>query len=160
MNQRKCKYCENICLRISRAVAVTKLCTLLWNARIFTELQPVQNLRIFSNNLIMFKIDLRKLWSQRPLWSFRQAHRRAAWTLTCGIYGTVWMRCERVIGRWQRGCGECCLVFSFVWSWLWSVYGVFFPDLAVLCWTPPPSWHSEVLTFFVIGWPCLCFKTN
>ena len=36
-------------------------CIYFWNATIFTELQPVQNLRIFSNNLMMFKIDLRKL---------------------------------------------------------------------------------------------------
>ena len=69
------KYCENICPRISRAVAVTKLSTKLWNVRILTELQPVQNLRIFSNNLTMFKIDLRKLWSQRPVWCSKRAHR-------------------------------------------------------------------------------------
>ena len=79
-----CKYCENICLRISRAVAVTKLSTKLWNARILIELQPVQNRRIFSNNLIMFKIDLRKLWSQRPVWSSKRAHRetrlKPAWS--------------------------------------------------------------------------------
>ena len=74
---RTCKYCENICLRISRAVAVTKLCTKLWNARILTELQPVQNLRIFSNNLMMFKIDLRKLWSQRAIWCSKRAHHRS-----------------------------------------------------------------------------------
>ena len=74
---RTCKYCENICLRISRAVAVTKLSTKLWNARILTELQPVQNLRIFFNNLIMFKIDLRKLWSQRPVWCSKPAQPRA-----------------------------------------------------------------------------------
>ena len=71
------KYCENICLRISRAVAVTKLCTKLWNARISNELQHLENLRIFSNNLIMFKIDLRKLWSQRPVWCSKRAHHRS-----------------------------------------------------------------------------------
>ena len=74
---RTCKYCDNICLRISRAVAETKLSTKLRNARILTELQPVQNLRIFSNNLMMFKIDLRKLWSHRPLWSLKPAHHRS-----------------------------------------------------------------------------------
>ena len=73
---RTCKYCDNICLRISRAVAVTKLCTKLWNARISNEIQHVENRRIFSNNLIMFKIDLRKLWSQRPVCSFKRAHRK------------------------------------------------------------------------------------
>ena len=72
-----CKYCENICLRISRAVAVKKFCTKLWNATIFTELEPVQNLRIFSNNLMMFKIDLRKLWSQRAVWCSKPAHHRS-----------------------------------------------------------------------------------
>ena len=81
---RTCKYCENICIRISRAVAVTKLSTKLWNTRIFTELQPVQNLRIFSNNLMIFKIDLRKLWIHRPIWSLKRAHHRsrfkAAWS--------------------------------------------------------------------------------
>ena len=49
-----------------------------------TELQPVQDLRIFSNNLITFKIDLRKLWSHRPIWSLKRAHHRsrfkAAWS--------------------------------------------------------------------------------
>ena len=81
---RTCKYCENICLRISRAVAVTKLCTKLWNARISNELQEIENLRIFSNNLMMLKIDLRKLWSHRPIWSLKPAHHRsrfkAAWS--------------------------------------------------------------------------------
>ena len=72
-----CKYCDNICLRISRAVAVTKLCTKLWNARISNEVQHVENRRIFSNNLIMFKIDLRKLWSQRPVWCSKPAQPRA-----------------------------------------------------------------------------------
>mgnify|MGYP003314967982 CR=1 FL=1 len=76
------KYCNNICLRISRAVAVTKLCTKLWNARISNEVQHVENRRIFSSNLIVFKIDLRKLWSQRPVWSFRRAHRRPRWKST------------------------------------------------------------------------------
>ena len=52
-------FCRKICLRISRAVAVTRIWTRLWNARILAQLQPVQNLRIFSNNLMMFKIDLR-----------------------------------------------------------------------------------------------------
>ena len=70
---RTCKYCENICLRISRAVAVKKFCTKLWNATIFTELEPVQNLRIFSNNLMMFKIDLRKLQTHWPIWSSKRA---------------------------------------------------------------------------------------
>ena len=67
-------FCRKICLRISRAIAVTKICTYFWNARILTELEPVQNLRIFSNNLTMFKIDLRKLWIHRPLWSSKRAH--------------------------------------------------------------------------------------
>ena len=70
-------YCRKIFLRISRAVAVTKKCPHFWNARILTELQPVQNLRIFSNNLMMFKIDLRKLWSQRAIWCSKPAHHRS-----------------------------------------------------------------------------------
>ena len=67
-------YCRKICLRISRAVAVTKICTHFWNARILTELEPVQNLRIFSNNLMIFKIDLRKLQTQRAIWCPKPAH--------------------------------------------------------------------------------------
>ena len=74
---RTCKYCENICLRISRAVAVKKFPPKLWNARISTELQPVQNLRIFSNNLMMFKIDLRELQRNWPICSSRPAHHRS-----------------------------------------------------------------------------------
>ena len=70
---RTCKYCENICLRISRAVAVKKFCTELWNATKFTELEPVQNLRIFSNNLMMFKIELRKLQTHWSIWSSKRA---------------------------------------------------------------------------------------
>ena len=72
-----CKYGDNICLRISRAVAVTKLSTKLWNARIFNQLQPVQNLRIFSNNLMMFKIDLRELQRNWAIWCFKPAHHRS-----------------------------------------------------------------------------------
>ena len=71
------RYCDNICLRISRAVAVKKFCTKLWNATIFTELEPVQNLRIFSNNLMMFKIDLRKLQTHWPVWCSKPAQPRA-----------------------------------------------------------------------------------
>ena len=77
-------FCRKICLRISRAVAVTKKCPHFWNARISTELQPVQNLRIFSNNLMMFKIDLRKLQTHWAIWCSKPAHHRsrfkAAWS--------------------------------------------------------------------------------
>ena len=69
-------YCRNICLRISRAVAVKKFCPKLWNARTSNEVQRVENWQIFFNNLSTFKIDLRKLWNQRPVRSFRRAHRR------------------------------------------------------------------------------------
>ena len=70
------RYCDNICLRISRAVAVKKFCPKLWNARTSNEVQRVENWQIFFNNLSTFKIDLRKLWNQRPVRSFRRAHRR------------------------------------------------------------------------------------
>ena len=40
------------------------------------EVQHVENWWIFFNNLCTFKIDLRKLWNQRPVRSFRRAHRR------------------------------------------------------------------------------------
>ena len=66
-------FCRKTWLRISRAVAVTKNCPHFWNARISTELQPVQNLRIFSNNLTMFKIYLRKLKTHWPIWSSKRA---------------------------------------------------------------------------------------
>ena len=69
-------YCDNICLRISRALAVKKFCPKLWNARTSNEVQHVENWQIFFNNLSTFKIDLRKLWNQRPVRSFRRAHRR------------------------------------------------------------------------------------
>ena len=71
------KYCDNICLRISRAAEGACPRPSIWNARTSNEVQRVENRRIFSNNLIMFKIDLRKLWSQRPVWSFRRAHHRS-----------------------------------------------------------------------------------
>ena len=70
-------FCRKICLRISRAVAVTKKCPHFWNARISTELQPVQNLRIFSNNLMMFKIDLRELQRNWAIWCSKPAHHRS-----------------------------------------------------------------------------------
>ena len=77
-------FCRKTCLRICRAATVTKKCPHFWNARISTELQPVQNLRIFSNNLMMFKIDLRKLQTHWPIWSSKLAHHRsrfkAAWS--------------------------------------------------------------------------------
>ena len=66
-------FCRKTCLRISRAVHVTKFCTYFWNATIFTELEPVQNLRIFSSNLMMFKIDLRELQTHWPIWSSKRA---------------------------------------------------------------------------------------
>ena len=43
---------------------------------ISNEVQHVENWQIFFNNLSTFKIDLRKLWNQRPVRSFRRAHRR------------------------------------------------------------------------------------
>ena len=46
----------------------------LWNARTSNEVQHVENLSIVSDISITFKIDLRKLWSQRPVWSFKRAH--------------------------------------------------------------------------------------
>ena len=70
-------FCRKTCLRISRAVHVTKFCTYFWNATIFTELEPVQNLRIFSSNLMMFKIDLRELQTYWPIWSSKPAHHRS-----------------------------------------------------------------------------------
>ena len=70
-------FCRKTCLRISRAVAVTKICTRLWNARILAQLQPVQNLRIFSNNLMMFKIDLRELQRNWAIWCSKPAHHRS-----------------------------------------------------------------------------------
>ena len=73
---RTCKYGDNVCLRISIAVAVKKLSPKLWNARTSNEVQHVENWQIFFNNLSTFKIDLRKLWNQRPVRSFRRAHRR------------------------------------------------------------------------------------
>ena len=54
-----------------------KIGTYFWNAKIFTELEPVQNLRIFSSNLMMFKIDLRELQTHWPIWSSKSAHHRS-----------------------------------------------------------------------------------
>ena len=48
----------------------------LWNARTSNEVQRVENLNIDPDILSTFKIDLRKLWNQRPVRSFRRAHRR------------------------------------------------------------------------------------
>ena len=70
-------FCRKTWLRISRAVAVTKNCPHFWNARISTELQPVQNLRLFSNNLTMFKIDLRELQTHWAIWCSKPAHHRS-----------------------------------------------------------------------------------
>ena len=44
-----------------------KICPKLWNARASNEGQHVEIRRILSGILITFKIDLRKLWSQRPV---------------------------------------------------------------------------------------------
>ena len=69
---------------------------------------------------------------------------------------------------WQRGCGECSLVCSFVWRGFFGcvlelivvcVWGVF------LIWrccaeNPPFLGTRKFLRFFVIRWPCLCFKPN
>ena len=74
---RTCKYCDNICLRISRALAVKKFCPKLWNTRISNEVQRVENLNIKHDILIALNIDLREFWSQGPVRSFRRAHQRS-----------------------------------------------------------------------------------
>ena len=146
------RYCRKICLRISRAVAVTKNCTHFWNARISTELQPVQNLRIFSNNLMMFKIYLRKLWSERAIWCSKRAHHRSrfepAWSrnrhkrskflnfsvhLATALFrrdshwiwydSCVWTRSERWFRRWSFSSTEAFHVDHWV-DWFTSTQGI------------------------------------
>ena len=83
--------------------------------------------------------------------------------VACEFWGSCvvsfyWRPVVAMIGRWERGCGECCLVWSFLWSGffgcvlelMWSVCGVLvwgFSGLAALCGKPPSPLlqHSEVL---------------
>ena len=60
-----------------------------------------------------------------------------------------------MMGRWQRGCGECSLVCSFVWRGFFEcvlelivvcVWGAFLICGVVRKTTL--SWHSEVLASF------------
>ena len=60
-----------------------------------------------------------------------------------------------MIGRWKRGCGEWCLICSFVWS---GFFGCVLELIVVCVWgvflicgvvrKTPPSRHSEILAFF------------
>ena len=70
------RFCRERWLRISRALAVKKICPKSWNARTSNEVQRVENLNIDPDILIKFNIDLRDFWSQVPVRSFRRAHRR------------------------------------------------------------------------------------
>ena len=145
-------FCRKTCLRISRAVHVTKKCPHFWNARISTELQPVQNLRIFSNNLMMFKIDLRKLQTHWPVWCSKPAQPRAEFmTMDLQIHdkrskflnffahsatalfrrdshwiwydSCVWTRSERWFRRWSISSTEAFHVDHWV-DWFTSTQGI------------------------------------
>ena len=65
-----------------------------------------------------------------------------------GIYGIVWMTCERVIGRWKRECGECCLVCSFVWR---DLFGCVLELIVVCVWGVFLIWRCCAETPIFLG---------
>ena len=81
---------------------------------------------------------------------------RGQWHLRYSL-DALWA-CDWTVAMWMRRMLSrffFCLKLIVVCVW-----GVFSWFGGVVRKPPPPSWHSEVLTVFVIGWPCLCFKPN